>query len=95
MTDQELPPPEGLMLAIANAHDDAFRWKVAAAVVQVATVKLESDADDTFAKRAIYQWTEIGEVFARYLAIGRSMPPDGTDDEILEAVRRSWDTLKE
>jgi hypothetical protein len=37
----------------------------------------------------------MGEVFARYLAVGRHMPPDGTDDEIKEAVTRSWSTLKE
>jgi hypothetical protein len=86
--------PEGLMLDIANAHDDTFRWRVAAAVVQVATIRLEKDVNDAFAKKAIYQWTEVGEVFARYLAVGRGMPPNGTDEEIKEAVRRSWDTLE-
>jgi len=83
------------MLRIAWAHDNDFRWKVAAAVVQVATVKLEDDPEDAFAKKAIYQWTDIGEVFARYLALGKLMPDNGSDDEILEAVQQSWDTLKE
>jgi len=83
------------MLDIAVAHDDQFRWKVAAACVKVAAIKLDVDPDDAFAKKAIYQWTEIGEVFARYLAIGTGMPPTATDDAIQEAVLQSWDTLKE
>ena len=91
----EADAPEGLMLAIANAHDDQFRWRCAAAVVEVATIKLESDPEDAFSRKAIYQWTEIGEVFARYLAIGRKMPSNPTDDELAQAVRQSWDTLKE
>ena len=85
--------PKGLMLDIASAHDDQFRWKVAAAAVQVATIKLESNINDPFSQWVVYRWTEAGELFARYLGVGRQMPPDGTDEEIKEAVRRSWDTL--
>lgn len=94
MTDT-VEAPEGLMLAVANAHDDTFRWKVAAAVVQVASGRLADDPDDAFAKRAIYNWTEVGEVFARYLAIGLDLPSTVPDDDILSLVSKSWDTLKE
>ena len=94
MTDQQ-EAPEGLLLAIANAHDDAFRWKVAAAVVEVATGKLTLDPDDAFARRAIYEWTAIGEVFARYLAVGTKMPAGTADETIIEAVTNCWDMLKE
>jgi hypothetical protein len=93
VTDAEAP--EGLMLAVANAHDDAFRWRVAAAVVEVATANLGLDENDAFSKKAVYEWTTVGEVFARHLAIGRKMAPTATDEEVVQAVRQSWASLQE
>jgi hypothetical protein len=88
-------PLEGLMRDVAHAHDDMFRWKVAAAVVTVATARLDADKDDAFAKKAIYNWTEVGEVFARFLAVGKGMLPGVPDEIITDAVSTHWDTLKE
>jgi hypothetical protein len=88
------------MLAIANAHDDEFRWKVAAAVVKHAELILESDnitvednENNDRARYAIWHWTEVGEVFARYLGITKGITPASSDDDIFDAVRRSWDSL--
>ena len=95
MTDQEAP--EGLMLAIANAHDDALRWRVAAACVEVGRALLleglestMTDQERALAYRAIWDWTTVGEVMARYLAIGLKMTPQIKDDDLLMITRSSW-----
>lgn len=86
--------PKGLMLEIANAHDDHFRWRVAAACVKVAKRIIDDGTvNPEMAYRAIWNWTEVGEVMARFLIIGLG----GTtmvDDETLEnTVHMNWSYL--
>jgi hypothetical protein len=99
----EADAPEGFMLLIANAHDDQFRWRCAAACVQVAAVKQvtsrikedggPTEAEVALAGRAVWDWTTVGEVAARYVAIAREMPITVNDEQLRDAIESGWQTI--
>ncbi len=86
----EAEAPKGLMLAIANAHDDNFRWRVAAACVKIASSRLESAPDDAVLQRVVWEWTAFGEAMARFLAIAKGVTPEIGDDQLAVAVDMNW-----
>jgi hypothetical protein len=85
-------PLEGLMLDVAHAHDDHFRWRVAAAAVEHAK-NIDATEYRGDVSAAIWRWTEVGEVVSRSLAVALKMDPLASDDDIREAVQENWSLI--
>ena len=83
----------GLLNGSQNWTEDGFRWKVAAAVVEEAQARLEDPEWAAVAARMIWEWSAVGEVFARLLHIALKVPVDAPDDRIREAVATSWEHI--
>ena len=86
--------PKGLMLDIAHAHDDNFRWRVAAACVKVAKKIIDTGGAETeMAYRAIWDWTSVGEVMTRFLVLATGTTPSVDDDTLAGLVEFNWSYL--
>jgi hypothetical protein len=86
-----------LTAAYRAVNDHDFLWRVAGACVSVAgTVLATPDAAKAakdLAKKAIWEWTEIGLVAARYLVYVSGLTPDTDDAHLIAALSAAWPHL--